>query len=148
MQITVRYFAAYREVVGHDREALEVADGATVSDFQRELAQRHPGLTALLARSTYAVNRRYVPPDTPLHDGDELVFIPPMGGGSGEDAHGEREARLGCRSGLLPALLLPVLRARRQRSPHRALCPLWSQPRSFRQKEETAGERKSRRYTI
>jgi molybdopterin converting factor small subunit len=27
------------------------------------------------------VNRRYAPFDTPLEDGDEVVFIPPVSGG-------------------------------------------------------------------
>jgi molybdopterin synthase sulfur carrier subunit len=86
MQITIRYFAAYREITGRDSESLEVTEGATISDLQRELARRYAGLDKLLARSIYAVNRRYVPIETPLQDGDELVFIPPMGGGAREIA--------------------------------------------------------------
>jgi len=81
MEITIRYFAIYREVTGRDRESLEVADGTTVGDLRRELQRRYPRLEDVLARSVYAVNRRYVPVGTTLQDGDELVFIPPMGGG-------------------------------------------------------------------
>ena len=32
-------------------------------------------------RLTAAVNRSYAPFDTPLRDGDEVVFVPPVSGG-------------------------------------------------------------------
>ncbi len=38
-------------------------------------------LFACRARLTAAVNRTYAPFDTPLRDGDELVFVPPVSGG-------------------------------------------------------------------
>jgi len=35
-----------------------------------------------MERSACAVNHGYVPADTTLHEGDEVVFIPPVGGGT------------------------------------------------------------------
>ncbi|HEY7351103.1 MAG TPA: molybdenum cofactor biosynthesis protein MoaE [Ktedonobacterales bacterium] len=82
MNITIRYFARYREIAGRNTEPFALEDGATVAQAGQALIARYPDLAELLPRSIYAVNRQYVPADTPLREGDELVFIPPMGGGA------------------------------------------------------------------
>ncbi|HEU5368616.1 MAG TPA: MoaD family protein [Ktedonobacterales bacterium] len=82
MNITIRYFARYREVAGRASEPFTLEDGATVAQAAQALLARYPDLADLLPRSIYAVNRQYVPADTPLREGDELVFVPPMGGGA------------------------------------------------------------------
>ena len=81
MRVHIRYFAALREVMGRADETLELPDGATVAEASLALAERTPALRAPLAVCVAAVNRAYVTPDTPLAEGDELVFIPPLGGG-------------------------------------------------------------------
>jgi molybdopterin converting factor subunit 1 len=81
MNITIRYFARYREVTGRPSEGFALSDGATVAQAGQALIARYPDLAELLPRSIYAVNRQYRPADTPLREGDELVFIPPMAGG-------------------------------------------------------------------
>jgi molybdopterin converting factor subunit 1 len=80
MQVRLRYFAALRERVGRDGESLELPQGASVAAVRELLAERYPPAASLLARCAAAVNREYVPEAT-LTDGDELVFIPPVGGG-------------------------------------------------------------------
>jgi molybdopterin converting factor subunit 1 len=86
MNITIRYFARYREVAGRSNETFALDDGATVAQAGQALVARYPDLAELLPRSVYAVNRQYVPLETPLKEGDELVFIPPMGGGEAQPA--------------------------------------------------------------
>ena len=81
MNITIRYFARYREVAGRSSEPFTLEDGASVAQAAQALLARYPDLAELLPRSIYAVNRQYVPAETPLREGDELVFIPPMAGG-------------------------------------------------------------------
>jgi molybdopterin converting factor subunit 1 len=81
MNITIRYFARYREVAGRASEPFTLEDGTTVAQAAQALLARYPDLAELLPRSIYAVNRQYVPAETPLREGDELVFVPPMGGG-------------------------------------------------------------------
>lgn len=81
MRVHIRYFAALREVMGRGDETLELPAGATVADASRALVERTPALRAPLASCVAAVNRGYVAPDAPLAEGDELVFIPPLGGG-------------------------------------------------------------------
>ncbi len=81
MNITMRYFARYREVAGRSTEPFTLEDSATVAQAAQALLARYPELAELLPRSISAVNRQYVPLETPLREGDELVFIPPMAGG-------------------------------------------------------------------
>lgn len=81
MTVRLRFFASLRDLVGVSESRLELAGPATPEDAFRSLAARHPDLQARRPSLLVAVNRRYVPFDTPLRDGDEVVFIPPVSGG-------------------------------------------------------------------
>lgn len=83
MTIRVRLFAAIREALGREAVELTLADGATPEDVWRELARIDGGGTLAARRLNLAaaVNRKYAKFDTPLCDGDEVVFIPPVSGG-------------------------------------------------------------------
>ena len=81
MNIRIRYFASLREIVGQSEETLALPDEARVADVRAQLITRYPALTAVMARCVYAVNHAYVPAETILQEDDELVFIPPTGGG-------------------------------------------------------------------
>lgn len=82
MRIRVLYFAAARERAGLDREAVELAAGATLAELARELSDRHPRLGALLPRLRFAVNEEFAPDSAALKDGDEVALIPPVAGGA------------------------------------------------------------------
>jgi sulfur-carrier protein len=81
MQVRIRYFAGLREATKIEGEPLDLPDGATAGDVRALLGERYPALARLLPPCAVAVNRAYVAADVPLHNGDELVFIPPVGGG-------------------------------------------------------------------
>ena len=81
MKIRIRYFASLREITGQNEEILMVDERASAADVRALLVARYPRLQPILDRSLCAVNRGYVAAETVLHEGDELVFIPPMGGG-------------------------------------------------------------------
>jgi molybdopterin synthase sulfur carrier subunit len=82
MRVHIRYFAALREAVGYTTDDLDLPATATVATARAALAERYPGVAMLLPRCVAAVNRAYVTADAPLAEGDELVFVPPLGGGS------------------------------------------------------------------
>lgn len=82
MNIHIRYFASLREIVGQDEEQLAVPDNSTIADIRTHVQARFPAAKAVLERSVNAVNRAYMSAETSLHEGDELVFIPPVGGGT------------------------------------------------------------------
>ena len=81
MNIRIRYFASFRETVGKNEETLSLSDGASVAVLRELLLERYPRLQAVIERAVCAVNHRYVGLETVLHEGDEVVFIPPVGGG-------------------------------------------------------------------
>jgi len=81
MRVRVRLFASLREAVGQSEIELDLPDGSTAETAWERLAAAHADLTPRRARLTAAVNRRYALFDTPLQDGDELVFVPPVSGG-------------------------------------------------------------------
>jgi molybdopterin converting factor subunit 1 len=81
MPVQVRYFAALREATGRDIETLQLPAGTTVDQIRSLLVERYPALSTLLPRCAVAVNRSYAGGEATLDDGDELAFIPPLGGG-------------------------------------------------------------------
>jgi molybdopterin converting factor subunit 1 len=81
MSITLRYFAAIREITGRTHETLTLPPDATIVDAQIWLTTRYPALAPILERCQVARNRVFTDSSTPLADGDEVVFLPPMAGG-------------------------------------------------------------------
>ena len=81
MNVRVRLFAVLRETVGRSELELELAEGSTPETAWARLSDLTPALAGRRRSLSAAVNRRYAPFDTPLHEGDELVFIPPVSGG-------------------------------------------------------------------
>lgn len=81
MTVRLLYFASFRERVGRDEEAREVAEGTRVAELWKTLAREQPHFAAFPSMPPAAVNREYVGGDTVLRDGDELVFLPPVAGG-------------------------------------------------------------------
>lgn len=83
--ITVLYFARLREAVGmsserialpaavRDLEGLRALLVARGGQWEQELAPRRPVRAA--------VNQAMAHGDTPLNDGDEVAFFPPVTGG-------------------------------------------------------------------
>ncbi len=78
MKVLVRHFAVLRERRGAASEELEVTPGRTVGELYRELFP--PGKEGALP-VLYAINHAWAPPSQPLAEGDEVAFIPPIGGG-------------------------------------------------------------------
>ena len=81
MTIRVLLFALARDVAGTDALELEIPAGATVGDVRRRLAELHPELAPVLARSMLAVNEEYAAEASAVPDGAELACIPPVSGG-------------------------------------------------------------------
>ena len=79
MQVNVRYFAAFREATGLETETVETVASSTGVLFG-ECRERHPGLVAWEA-SLVAINDEMARWDSPIDDGDEILFFPPVAGG-------------------------------------------------------------------
>jgi molybdopterin converting factor small subunit len=79
MNITVRYFAAFREAAGVDTETLDTLAESPANLFS-ECASRHAGLQAY-STSLVAINDEMAGWEAQLSDGDEVLFFPPVAGG-------------------------------------------------------------------
>ncbi len=77
-RVTVRYFAVLRERRGQSQEELTVADGTTVGELYTSLFP--PDARGRLPVA-FARNRDYVRANEVVADGDEIAFLPPLGGG-------------------------------------------------------------------
>ena len=78
MQVHVRYFAVLRERKGCADEAVTLAGPMTVGALYATL---FPPTASGALPVMYAVNEAYVPVDHLIAEGDEVAFIPPLGGG-------------------------------------------------------------------
>jgi molybdopterin converting factor subunit 1 len=79
IEVTARYFAAFRERAGRDFE--RVTTGArTAAELYGELARRH-GFADSVARCKVAVNDELTDWNVELAAGDEVLFFPPVAGG-------------------------------------------------------------------
>lgn len=76
--ISIEYFAILREHVGQSSEELQTT-AKTVGDLYNELNQRYAFPD--MGRLKVAVNHEFGEWNTPLADGDSVVFIPPVAGG-------------------------------------------------------------------
>jgi len=81
VRVKVRLFASLRETVGQEELTLDVPQGATAEDVWRALVEEEPALASRRRSLMASVNRKYAPFDTPVAEGDEVVFIPPVSGG-------------------------------------------------------------------
>jgi len=82
MKVRVKFFAILRERVGAGEITKEMAEGSTVAELWKALQQDYPKLNVPGIRLLYAVNQDYVGLDHALKEQDEIVFIPPVSGGS------------------------------------------------------------------
>lgn len=81
MQVTVRFFALHRDIVGASELQVEVPEGSTLGDLWKRLGEEYPALIPASRSVMYALNQAYADPSSELHDGDEAAFIPPVSGG-------------------------------------------------------------------
>ena len=78
-RLSIRYFAAFREATGVEREEVRTAAGSPAELFG-ECAARFDRLHAF-TRALVAINDEMTDWDASLSDGDEVLFFPPVAGG-------------------------------------------------------------------
>ncbi|MBW4551866.1 MAG: MoaD/ThiS family protein [Aphanocapsa sp. GSE-SYN-MK-11-07L] len=79
--VTVKLFAAYQEVCGQSDLRWQFEPGEAVAAVGDRLYAQYPNLARWREVTRYGVNLQFVPPETLLQDGDEVVLIPPVSGG-------------------------------------------------------------------
>lgn len=81
MKVRLLFFAVLRDITGKSEAVVEVPNGTRAADVWRDLRRQHRELVGYEQPPLAAINETYVKADAPLHDGDELAFIPPVAGG-------------------------------------------------------------------
>lgn len=82
--VTVLYFAGLRENLGVDRENLNLPEGVTDLGALRHWLAARGGAWERLETTPnlrFAVNQTMARAATPVGDGDEVAFFPPVTGG-------------------------------------------------------------------
>ena len=82
MNVHVLWFAYLRDVTKTPAVELTLPEGATVGDALRHIVQRWPDLEQQLFRIPMVLDGKVVDQSAPLREGSELVWLPPVGGGS------------------------------------------------------------------
>ncbi len=89
LTLHVRLFAGLREAAGWSERPVQAPAGATPLHLWRQLELAgswpgdagHGGGGGLPEGLRVAINQAFATADTPLADGDELAFLPPISGG-------------------------------------------------------------------
>jgi len=81
IKISVVFFAGARDIVGHSKLEIEIADLTNIAALREILIARFPRLEDLARRAAFAVNEIFVLTDTLLIENDEVAFLPAVSGG-------------------------------------------------------------------
>ncbi len=81
LRVTVKLFAAYQETYRKPELTLALPPETTILDLLNQIITKHPELEQWRNLTRFGVNLQFVPPETILQDGDEVVLIPPVSGG-------------------------------------------------------------------
>ncbi|MEM9264345.1 MAG: MoaD/ThiS family protein [Cyanobacteria bacterium P01_F01_bin.13] len=81
ISITLKLFAAYQDALGCTDMTMTLPEGTTVQELCDRICDQHPILKKWQSLTRFGINLQFVEADTPLSDGDEVVFIPPVSGG-------------------------------------------------------------------
>ncbi|MGD1850993.1 MAG: MoaD/ThiS family protein [Cyanophyceae cyanobacterium] len=77
----MKLFAAFQEAYNLPELERTVAVGTTVGEIFSQILAERPELEKWRSLTRFGVNLQFVPPETVLQSGDEVVAIPPVSGG-------------------------------------------------------------------
>jgi molybdopterin synthase sulfur carrier subunit len=83
MKVQIRYFASLREALG-EQQSLDIPTGSTLGALRDALVASSPRHAEVLARGRAvrcALAQRLCDEATPLAEGAEVAFFPPVTGG-------------------------------------------------------------------
>ena len=81
MKVKVILFSTYREASGVNHLIVHVSKGTDVMGLFNIVLEKYPMLRKFRKTALLAVNQEFVDEDYVLRDGDEVAFMPQMGGG-------------------------------------------------------------------
>ena len=81
INVQVRLFAAFKEIIGKNQLDLQISDGSSVKDVIAIIGETYPDVKKIIQISKCAVNMEYVGTERKLIEGDEITVIMPVSGG-------------------------------------------------------------------
>ena len=81
MRVIVRLFARLRDIAGAAELERQIPSDATIGRIWEALTRDFPEMAPYTSSISSAVNADYAGMDTPVTDGDEVAFLPPVSGG-------------------------------------------------------------------
>jgi molybdopterin converting factor subunit 1 len=83
MRVKVLFFGMLKDMTGHSEAHLELPPNSYLSSVFQHYAADFPELNTFAHSIVMARNHEFSPLSTPIEDGDEIAFLPPVSGGSG-----------------------------------------------------------------
>ncbi|MFA4915211.1 MAG: MoaD/ThiS family protein [Syntrophales bacterium] len=81
MQVTVKFFAFFRQITGVDHLSVVLAEGATIAELLNLLSRKFDNLSFESERPVIMVNHTNALPQTILKEGDNVLLLPVLEGG-------------------------------------------------------------------
>jgi molybdopterin converting factor subunit 1 len=85
MKVNVLFFGITHDLTGFAQEQVDLPQGENLEGLRRRYETRFPRLLSVGGSLLLAVNQEIAKGSTPLRDGDEVAFMPPVSGGAGGD---------------------------------------------------------------
>ncbi|MBV6431144.1 MAG: hypothetical protein IANPNBLG_01266 [Bryobacteraceae bacterium] len=93
MRVLVLFFGPLKEITGLSQTEVDLAPGSRLDSLFDHFAGRFPRLREMAPSIVMAHNRQFASKETPLAEGDEVAFLPPVSGGLGPYTHEIRDPR-------------------------------------------------------
>src|SRR5579872_843557 len=87
MQVRILFFGVLKDLTGRASDLLNLPEHATLADVVTHYEDINPRLNELAPSLALSINQEFAAPDSPLKEGDEIAFLPPVSGGA-SDSHG------------------------------------------------------------
>jgi sulfur-carrier protein len=81
MSVKILFFASLAEITGTREMRVDPAVFPSVGSVFDKLVQDYPSLDNYRSSALFALNSEFARLDSPIKDGDELAFFPPVSGG-------------------------------------------------------------------
>jgi molybdopterin converting factor subunit 1 len=87
VQVKVLFFGMLKDIAGRSEDRLEMSEAATLGSLFDRYASQFPRLRDYSSSIVLARNQQFSSRATPIHDGDEVAFLPPVSGGTDRYTH-------------------------------------------------------------
>jgi molybdopterin converting factor subunit 1 len=81
MSIRVLFFASLADITGKREIEIDATEHPDVGSVFSHFVKDYPRLEAHRSSTLCALNAEFARPSSPVHDGDEVAFFPPVSGG-------------------------------------------------------------------